>query len=175
MAGTLPVFVVRCPLSVGSFEAFPRLFRASWRTIALRAEERAGRPAGASGALQARFLSLSEGPRPPSGWRSLGRSSRSRPHRTARGSCAPTRALTAPPGSSTSRFRPPARGEHERRYMGKTWIPVTIAAGKLGSIVGSEAERGSFIKLDIEGAEAAVAPEIPVTFSHPGLVVALLA
>ena len=59
--------------------------------------------------------------------------------------------------------------------MGKTWIPVTIAAGKLGSIVGSEAERGSFIKLDIEGAEAAVAPEIPVTFSHPGLVVALLA
>ena len=59
--------------------------------------------------------------------------------------------------------------------MGKTWIPVTVPADTLSSIVGSEAERVSFIKLHIEGAEAVVAPEIPDTFSHPRLVVALLA
>jgi FkbM family methyltransferase len=74
-----------------------------------------------------------------------------------------------------SRLSPPAKGEHDRRYMGKTWIPVTVPADTLGSIVGSQAERVSFIKLHIEGAEAVVAPEIPTTFSHPRLVVVLLA
>jgi FkbM family methyltransferase len=74
-----------------------------------------------------------------------------------------------------SRLSPPAKGEADRRYMGKTWIPVTVPADTLGSIVGSDAERVSFIKLHIEGAEAAVAPEIPDTFPHPRLVVALLA
>jgi FkbM family methyltransferase len=80
-----------------------------------------------------------------------------------------------PRNDAWSRLSPPAKGEVDRRYMGKTWIPVTVPADTLGSIVGSEAERVSFIKLHIEGAEAVVAPEIPVTFSHPRLVVALLA
>jgi FkbM family methyltransferase len=80
-----------------------------------------------------------------------------------------------PHNDTWSRLRSPARGEHDRRYMGKTWIPVTIPADTLDSIVDSEAERVSFIKLHIEGTEAAVAPEIPATFSHPRLVVALLA
>jgi FkbM family methyltransferase len=72
-----------------------------------------------------------------------------------------------PHNDTWSVLRPPARGEHDRRYMGKTWIPVTIPADTLDSIVGSEAERVSFIKLHIEGAEAAVAPDIPATFSQP--------
>jgi FkbM family methyltransferase len=80
-----------------------------------------------------------------------------------------------PRNDAWSRLSPPAKGEFDRRYMGNTWIPVTVPADTLGSIVGSEAERVSFIKLHIEGAEAAVAPDIPDTFLHPRLVVALLA
>jgi FkbM family methyltransferase len=80
-----------------------------------------------------------------------------------------------PRNDAWSRLSPPAKGQSDRRYMGKTWIPVTVPADTLGSIVGSEAERVSFIKLHIEGAEALVAPQIPDTFSHPRLVVALLA
>lgn len=73
------------------------------------------------------------------------------------------------------RLKPPAKGELDRRHFGKTWIPTTVPADTLGSIVGGEAERVSFIKVHIEGAEAVVAPTIPDTFPHPGLVVALLA
>ena len=80
-----------------------------------------------------------------------------------------------PRNDTWSRLSPPAKGEFDRLYMGKSWIPVTVPTDTLGSIVGSKAERVSFIKLHIEGAEAAVAPEIPDTFSHPRLVVALLA
>jgi FkbM family methyltransferase len=80
-----------------------------------------------------------------------------------------------PRNDTWSRLSPPTNGDHDRRYMGKTWVPVTVPADTLGSIVGGEVDRVSFIKLHIEGAEAAVAPGIPDTFSHPGLVVALLA
>jgi FkbM family methyltransferase len=80
-----------------------------------------------------------------------------------------------PQNDAWSRLSPPAQGQFDRSYMGETWIPVTVPADTLGSIVGSDAERVSFIKLHIEGAEAAVAPEIPFAFSHPRLVVALLA
>jgi FkbM family methyltransferase len=80
-----------------------------------------------------------------------------------------------PRNDTWSRLSPPAKGEFDRLYMGKNWIPVTVPADTLGSIVGSEAERVSFIKLHIEGAEAEVAPQIPDAFSHPRLVVALLA
>jgi FkbM family methyltransferase len=80
-----------------------------------------------------------------------------------------------PRNDAWTRLSPPAKGQVDRRHMGKTWVPVTVPADTLGSIVGSEVERVSFIKLHIEGAEAAVAPEIPDTFSHPRLVVALLA
>jgi hypothetical protein len=41
------------------------------------------------------------------------------------------------------------------------------------TIVGSEAKRVSSITLHVDGAEAVVAPLIPDTFSHTGLVVAL--
>jgi FkbM family methyltransferase len=80
-----------------------------------------------------------------------------------------------PRNDAWTRLSPPAKGELDRLYMGKTWFPVTVPADTLGSIVGAEAERVSFIKLHIEGAEAVVAPEIPDTFPHPDLVVALLA
>lgn len=80
-----------------------------------------------------------------------------------------------PRNDAWTRLTPPGKGEFDRRYMGKSWIPVSVPADTLGSIVGSEAERVSFIKMHIEGAEAVVAPEIPDTFPHPRLVVALLA
>jgi FkbM family methyltransferase len=71
------------------------------------------------------------------------------------------------------RLSPPAKGDRDRRYMGKTWIPVTVAADTLTSIVGADAERVSFIKVDIEGAETAITPQIAAGFPHPRLVVAL--
>jgi FkbM family methyltransferase len=71
-----------------------------------------------------------------------------------------------------SRLSPPAKGRY-RLIMGKTWIPVTVAADTLTSIVGADAQRVSFIKLDIEGAETLITPQIPAGFPHPGLVVAL--
>jgi FkbM family methyltransferase len=49
-----------------------------------------------------------------------------------------------PHNDAWSRLSPPAKGEVDRRYMGKTWIPVTVPADTLGSIVGSQAERVSF-------------------------------
>lgn len=72
-----------------------------------------------------------------------------------------------------SRLSPPAKGDPDRRYMGKTWIPVTVAADTLPSLVGADAERVSFIKVDIEGAETVITPQITAGFSHPRLVVAL--
>jgi hypothetical protein len=56
--------------------------------------------------------------------------------------------------------------------MGKTWIPVTVAADTLTSIVGADAQRVSFIEVDIEGAETVVTPQSAAEFSHPRLVVA---
>jgi FkbM family methyltransferase len=70
-----------------------------------------------------------------------------------------------------SRLNPPAKGDWDRRFMGDTWIPVTVAADTITSIVGADAPRVSFIKVDIEGAEAAIAPQIAAGFSHPRLVV----
>lgn len=72
-----------------------------------------------------------------------------------------------------SRLKPPAKKDPDRRVMGKTWIPVTVPADTLTSIADSDVKRVSFIKLDIEGAEASVVPEIAAAFSHPRLVVAL--
>ncbi|WP_161630293.1 FkbM family methyltransferase [Mycobacterium sp. UM_CSW] len=72
-----------------------------------------------------------------------------------------------------SRLSPPAEGDPDRDVMGKSWIPVTVAADTLTSIVGADAERVSFIKLDIEGAETALTPQIVGGFSNPRLVVAL--
>jgi len=48
-----------------------------------------------------------------------------------------------------------------------------VAADALTSIVGADAPRVSFIKVDIEGAETVIAPQIAGGFSHPKLVVAL--
>jgi FkbM family methyltransferase len=72
-----------------------------------------------------------------------------------------------------SRLSPPAKGDLQRHIMGKTWIPATVNADTLTSIVGADAQRVSFIKVDIEGAETAITPQIAAGFSHPRLVVAL--
>jgi FkbM family methyltransferase len=72
-----------------------------------------------------------------------------------------------------ARLSPPTEGDRDRDYMGTTWIPVTVAADTLTAIVGADAQRVSFIKVDVEGAETALTPQIPAGFSHPSLVVAL--
>lgn len=72
-----------------------------------------------------------------------------------------------------TRLSPPAKGNPERYIMGKTWIPVTVTADTLPSIVGADAQRVSFIKVDIGGSETMIAPQIVDGFSHPRLVVAL--
>jgi FkbM family methyltransferase len=84
-----------------------------------------------------------------------------------------------PHNDGWSRLSPPPTGRYRlmRRnwmpMMGKTWIPVTVAADTLASLVGADAQRVSFIKVDIEGAETAITPQIAAGFSHPRLVVAL--
>jgi FkbM family methyltransferase len=72
-----------------------------------------------------------------------------------------------------SRLNPPAKDDPDRRHMGSTWIPVTVAAETLISIVGGNAEQVSFMKVDVEGAESALTPEIANSFPHPNLIVAL--
>lgn len=72
-----------------------------------------------------------------------------------------------------SRLSPPTRGALFRRVTGVKWTPVPVAADTLINIVGADAQRVSFIKVDIEGAEPLIAPQIVAGFSHPRLVVAL--
>lgn len=71
-----------------------------------------------------------------------------------------------------SRLSPPAKGDWDHR-RGVSWSPVTVAADTLTSLVGADAARVSFIKVDIEGAETALTPQIASGFTHPRLVVAL--
>jgi FkbM family methyltransferase len=79
-----------------------------------------------------------------------------------------------PGNDGRCRLSPPGPREiATARIMGNTWIPVTVAADTLTSIVGADAQRVSFIKVDIEGAETAITPQIAAGFSHPRLVVAL--
>jgi FkbM family methyltransferase len=78
-----------------------------------------------------------------------------------------------PSHADWSRLSPPEKGDWDRRFMGKTWIPVTVPADTLTSIVGADAARVSFMKVDVEGAETAIAPQIASEFPHPRLVVAL--
>lgn len=80
-----------------------------------------------------------------------------------------------PRNDAWHRITPPAKGQVDRRYMGRKWNPVTVPADTLRSIVGDAADQVTFIKIHIQGGEAAIAPDIPETFRHPELVVALLA
>ncbi|ORW47507.1 hypothetical protein AWB89_10280 [Mycobacterium paraense] len=72
-----------------------------------------------------------------------------------------------------SRLSPPVKGDFDRRFTGSTWIPTAVTADTLAAIVGADAPRVSFIKVDVEGAETAIAPQIAADFTHPNLVVAL--
>jgi FkbM family methyltransferase len=89
--------------------------------------------------------------------------------------CAPQKGETTfylhPHIDGWSRLSPPAKGIQGR--ITGTWKPVTVTADTLTSIVGADAQRVSFIKVDIEGAETAITPQIAAGFSHPRLVVAL--
>ncbi|WP_158089941.1 FkbM family methyltransferase [Mycobacterium europaeum] len=77
-----------------------------------------------------------------------------------------------PQHDAWNRITPPDEDDPDSLYMGQEWIPVTINGDTLPSIVGDDIDRVSFIKLDIEGAESTVTPDI-TTFPHPDLVVAL--
>lgn len=77
-----------------------------------------------------------------------------------------------PDHDSWNRITPPAEGDPDRTYMGEKWMPITVKADTLPAIVGDDINLVSFIKLDIEGAESAVTPDI-AAFPHPDLVVAL--
>jgi FkbM family methyltransferase len=91
--------------------------------------------------------------------------------------CAPRKGETTfylhPRVDGWSRLSPPGKGDPSRLIMGTTWTPVTVAADTLTSIVGADARRVSFIKVDIEGAETAIMSQIAAGFSHPRLVVAV--
>jgi FkbM family methyltransferase len=71
-----------------------------------------------------------------------------------------------------SRLSPPTKGDWDYD-RGASWSPVTVVADTLTSLVGADAQRVSFIKVDIEGAETALTPQIAAGFPHPRLVVAL--
>ncbi|WP_186296220.1 FkbM family methyltransferase [Mycobacterium tilburgii] len=72
-----------------------------------------------------------------------------------------------------SRVRPLGAGDPYRDFMGDEWIPVDVPADTLAGLVGDDTSRVSFIKIDIEGEEAVVAPRVPADFPHPDLVVAM--
>ncbi len=71
-----------------------------------------------------------------------------------------------------SRLTPPTKGEWDHR-RGLEWTPVTVVADTLTSLLGADASAVSFLKVDVEGAETALAPDIVTGFTHPRLVVAL--
>ncbi|BBZ76990.1 hypothetical protein MANY_23270 [Mycolicibacterium anyangense] len=90
--------------------------------------------------------------------------------------CAPQRGEMTfylhPTVDGCSRLTPPAKGDWDHR-KGLEWIPVTVQADTLSALVGADADRVSFLKVDVEGAETALAPDIATGFTHPRLVVAL--
>ena len=50
---------------------------------------------------------------------------------------------------------------------------MSVPADTLTAHAGNDIDRVSFIKLDVEGAETALGPQLAADFPHPGLVVAL--
>ena len=71
------------------------------------------------------------------------------------------------------RLELPRRGEADYWLVRGRWRPVTVAATTLANVLGERAGRVNFIKLDIEGAEPRVVPDILAHCSHPRLHVAL--
>ena len=67
----------------------------------------------------------------------------------------------------------PRRGEADYWLVRGRWRPVTVEATTLAAVLGERASQVSFIKLDIEGAEPQVVPDILAHCTHPRLHVAL--
>jgi FkbM family methyltransferase len=67
----------------------------------------------------------------------------------------------------------PQRGEADYWLVRGRWRPVTVAATTLAAVLGERAAQVTFIKLDIEGAEPQVVPDILAHCTHPQLHVAL--
>lgn len=68
--------------------------------------------------------------------------------------CAPQRGEMTfylhPTVDGCSRLTPPAKGDWDHR-KGLEWIPVTVQADTLSALVGADADRVSFLKVDVEG------------------------
>jgi FkbM family methyltransferase len=71
------------------------------------------------------------------------------------------------------RLELPRRGEADYWLVRGRWQPVTVAATTLAAVLGDRAAEVSFIKLDVEGAEPQVVPDILAQCTHPRLCVAL--
>jgi FkbM family methyltransferase len=73
-----------------------------------------------------------------------------------------------------SRLEAPGRLELDRWLMGrKNWRPVEVEAMTLAQILGPDAARVAFVKLDIEGAERLVCRQLLEVCTHQKLIVAL--
>ncbi|NDY93576.1 FkbM family methyltransferase [Ideonella livida] len=72
------------------------------------------------------------------------------------------------------RLAPPSRRELDGWLMGQRhWRTVQVPARQLGELLGPLAPQVSFLKLDIEGAEHRVLPELLDLCTHPRLTLAL--
>jgi len=71
------------------------------------------------------------------------------------------------------RLELPQPGEVDWWLVRRRWRPVKVPARRLATLLGERAAQVRFIKLDIEGAEAMVVPDILAHCTHEGLCVAL--
>jgi FkbM family methyltransferase len=67
----------------------------------------------------------------------------------------------------------PRPGEADYWLVRGRWCPVTVAATTLAAVLGERAPQVSFIKLDVEGAEPQVVPDIVAHCTNERLCVAL--
>lgn len=71
------------------------------------------------------------------------------------------------------RLELPKKGEFDYWSMGKDWNAVPVKADLLSSLVGEDAAKVSFLKLDVEGTEHKLCDDVLEYFTHPRLCVAL--
>jgi FkbM family methyltransferase len=68
----------------------------------------------------------------------------------------------------------PQKTERDYWLMGqRNWRPITVQVQTIDQVLGEQAAQVTFVKLDIEGAEHLVCPQLIVCCTHPRLLVAL--
>jgi len=71
------------------------------------------------------------------------------------------------------RLELPKKGERDYWLMGKNWRATQIRADKLSALIGSDAPRVTFLKLDVEGTEHKICKDILEKFTNPRLCIAM--